>query len=109
MASIEQYRGPAVGRGATRQVGRTLSRIEANTSTQIARVESRADIQSAKIDAATAISQRALQSVAYLGAVEMQLAESCPSALARLGQVGSTASLAVQQILMDSVVDLRRL
>ena len=48
---------------------------------EVVRVQARADVQTAKVDAATAVTQRALQGAAYVTNVEMQLAEACPAAM----------------------------
>jgi len=109
MSNIEQYRSAAVSRSVTRQVGRTLSRIDGSTSIDIARVESRADIQAAQVDAMTAVTQRGLQGAAYITNVEMALAEACPAAMSRLKTIGDMGTMALGQIVMDTAYKLRKI
>lgn len=109
MYSVEQYRSMNVNRGITRQVGRSLARIEGNASLEIARVEARADLQAAQVDAMSAVTQHALQGVAFISQVEQQLAQAVPLAASRLQAIGDIGTLGISQIVMDTANKLRRI
>lgn len=109
MSNVEYYRGGAPNYVTTRHVGRTLARIAGGTSIDIARIEARAEIQAAQVDAMTAVTQRGLQGAAYITNVEMMLAEACPAAMGRLKVIGDAGNLALAGIVMDTACKLRRI
>lgn len=92
----------------SRPLGRALARIEDDTAIQIARVEARADIDASKVDAVTVVAQRAMQGVAFVSQIEQQLGQAVPIAVTRLQAVGDLATLAMGQVVTDSVTKLRR-
>lgn len=108
MANIEQYHTGG-SRAVSRQVARSLTRVEGNASLDIARVEARADIQAAQVDAMTAVTQRGLQGAAFISQVEQQLAQTVPLAASRLQAIGDIGALALSQIVMDTANKLRRI
>ena len=108
MNTIDRYTAAVAGRVQSRQLGRNLARIEDDTSVQIARVEARADIDASKIDAVTVVAQRAMQGVAFVSQIEQQLGQTVPIAVTRLQAVGDLATLAMGQVVTDSVTKLRR-
>ena len=108
-SSIEQYRGGALTRGVSRQVARTLAHIEGGASVDIARVEARADIETAKVNAGVGVTQHALAGAQYLTNLEMALAEQTPAAMARLKQIGDVGNLLLSQIVLDTGTKLRRI
>jgi hypothetical protein len=107
--NIEYYRDAAIGRNTSRQVGRSLARINGRASVEIAQVDARAEVQAAVVDAMTAVTQRGLQGAAYITNVEMSLAEATPAAMARLKMIGDVGSMALTQIVMDTACKLRRI
>lgn len=109
MSNIEQYRTTSVTRGISRQVGRSLARIEGNTSLDIARVEARADIQNAQVEAMAAVTQRGLQGVAFISQVEQQLSQTVPLAASRLQGIADIGALGISQVVMDTANKLRRI
>lgn len=108
MSNIEIYGGGA-SRGISRRAGRTLQQVGEHTSVQIARVEGRADIQAAQVDAVAAVTQRAMQGVAFISQMEGQLGQAVPLAVTRLQAIGDLAALAMGQVVTDTVTKLRRL
>jgi hypothetical protein len=99
MNSIDRYRAVGAGLVQSRQLGRALTRIEDNTAIQVAQVDARADIQAAQIDAVAAVGQRALQ---------QSLGQAVPLAATRLQAVGDVTTLALTQVVTDTVSKLRR-
>jgi hypothetical protein len=108
MNSIDRYRSTAVGLVQSRQLGRALARIEDNTAVQVAQVDAVADIQAAQVDAVAAVAQRAMQGVAFVSQIEQQLGQAVPIAVTRLQAVGDLATLAMGQVVTDSMTKLRR-
>lgn len=107
MSNIEVYESS--NRGVSRRTGRALQHMGDHTSVQIARVESRADIQTAQVDAVAAVTQRAMQGVAFISQMEGQLGQAVPLAVTRLQAVGDLAALAMGQVITDTVTKLRRI
>jgi hypothetical protein len=108
MNAIDRYTAAVTSRVQSRQLGRSLARIEDDTAVQIARVEARADIDASKIDAVTVVAQRAMQGVAFVSQIEQQLGATVPIAVTRLQAIGDLATLAMGQVVTDSVSKLRR-
>ena len=106
MDSIEVYRGRSQ---LSRRSARELSSIYESADLAIERVHAKADVQSAQIDAMTAVTQRGLQGAAYITSVEMALAEATPAAMVRLKMIGDTGTMALGQIVMDTASKLRRI
>jgi hypothetical protein len=109
MTNIEQHRVAAPSRGLSRQVGRTLARIDGNTNVDIARVEARAEVDTCKVDALTAVTQRGLQGAAYITSVEVALSEATPAAMGRLKLIADQSCIALSGIVMDTASKLRRI
>ncbi len=107
MSNIEIY--GSTNRGVSRQVGRSLARIDGQTSVQIARVQGQADVQAAQVDAVAAVAQRAMQGVAFVSQIEQQLGQAVPLAVTRLQAIGDLAALSMGQVVTDTVTKLRRL
>jgi hypothetical protein len=107
MSNVEIY--SATNRGVSRQVGRSLARIDGQTSIQLAQVHSQADLQAAQVDAVTAVAQRAMQGVAFVSQIEQQLGQAVPIAVSRLQAIGDLAALSMGQVVTDTVTKLRRL
>jgi len=108
MNTIDRYGAAVASRGLSHQLGRSLVRIEDNTAVHIAQVETRADIDASKIDAVTVVAQRAMQGVAFVSQIEQQLGQAVPIAVSRLQAVGDLATLAMGQVVTDSMTKLRR-
>jgi hypothetical protein len=109
MSNIEQYRGASVSRSFTRQVGRGLARIDGITSLDVARVQSREDIQNAQVEAMASVTQRGLQGVAFISQVEQQLGQTVPMAVGRLQAIADIGALGISQVIMDTANKLRRI
>lgn len=107
MSNIQIY-GSAHG-GLSRKVGRNLAQIDGQTNLQIARVQAQADVQAAQVDGVAAVAQRAMQGVAFVSQIEQQLGQAVPLAVSRLQAIGDLATLAMGQVVTDTVTKLRRL
>lgn len=108
MSNIVPLRGMPARRGITRQVGRALDHLSGQTEIDLARVDARAEVQAAQVDAMTAVTQRGLQGAAYITNVEMVLAEATPAAMTRLKVIGDIGSMSLANIVMDTASNLRR-
>ena len=107
MSSVEKF-GSGV-RGVTRRTGNALAQIEGCAHIGVARVEARAEIQAAQIDAVSAVTQRGLQGAAFISQVEQQLALAVPLAASRLQAIGDIGTLGLTQVVMDTANKLRRI
>jgi hypothetical protein len=105
---MELY-GSGGGRQLSRRAGRALSSIQGGAAISIARIEARADIQAAQVDAMSAVTQRALQGAAFLTQIEAQLGQAVPMAVCRLQAVSDIGTLGLSQIVMDTATNLRRI
>lgn len=108
MTDIDRYRYAGGGLVQSRQLGRALARVEDDTAVKVAQVDARADIQAAQVDAVAAVAQRAMQGVAFVSQMEQQLGQTVPLAVTRLHAVGDLATLAMGQVVTDTVTKLRR-
>jgi hypothetical protein len=108
MTSIDRYRAAGAGLVQSRQLGRALARIEDNTAIQVAQADARADIDASKIDAVTAVAQRAMQGVAFVSQLEQTLGQAVPLAVTRLQAIGDITTLALTQVVTDTATKLRR-
>jgi hypothetical protein len=109
MTNIQPYGGGALSGGISRQVGRSLVRIQAGTDVDIARVEARAEVDTSKVDALTAVTQRGLQGAAHITSVEVALSEATPAAMGRLKLIADQSCIALSGIVMDTASKLRRI
>ena len=109
MGSLEQYGTGALAGGLPRRAGRAVTQVRGVTSVALAQVEAKAEIQAAKVDAVSLVTQRALQGVAFVSQVEQQLAQAVPLAASRLQAIGDIGALGLSQIVMDTANDLRRI
>ncbi len=107
MSNIEIYRVASRG-GVARQVGRALSRIDAEASVRVAKVDAQAAVQAAKIDVVLLTTQRAMQGTALVSQLEQQLGQAVPLAVTRLQAISDLATLAMGQIIADTVTKLQR-
>lgn len=107
MYDIMPVQGGLVRRTESRQLSRSLSALEANTSFQVARIEQAADVQATRVDAVIYVGRRAMQDIARLTQLEQQLALMAPMASGRLQAIGDLTSLAVTEIVTDTLRKVR--
>lgn len=107
MSDIELY--SATSRGLSRRTGRALAHIQDGSSVGVARVEARAELQAAQVDAMTAVTQRGMQGAAFISQVEGQLGQTVPLAVSRLQAIADIGALGISQVVMDTANKLRRI
>lgn len=103
--ALEQYRSGSL---AARQANKFAASVDAQASVAIAKLAAIHQVQCAKVDAAGSVTQRALTGAAFVTHVEQTLAMSQPAASGRLAQIADLGALALSQIVMDTVSDLRQ-
>jgi hypothetical protein len=109
MNSLDRYSSSGlVSPLLSRQVDRSLARLQASTIVQVAQVDSRATVQAAQVDAVAAVAQRAMQNVAFVTQIEQQLGAAVPLAVSRLQAIGDLSTLAMSQVVTDTAARLRR-
>lgn len=72
-------------------------------------MEARAEVETSKVDALTAVTQRGLQGAAYITSVEVAFSEATPAAMGRLKLIADQACIALSGIVMDTASKLRRI
>lgn len=101
--------GSQISPRVAKALGRDLSRIQAGTSVDVARIDAAVQRRESVADGITAMTGRALQHVALVSAAEQQLALSTPAASGRLAAVADAHGLAMAELVMDTAWALRRL
>ncbi len=109
MSSRQEIQLARAGQPLPKKLNRELARLDGQTELAIAASRSRADIQAAQVDAVAAVAQRAMQGVAFLSQIEQQLGQTVPLAVTRLQAIGDLSTLAIGQIVTDTVTKLRHL
>ncbi len=80
------------------QLGRSLNRLEARTSLEVARVRAAEAVEAAKVEAIGLVSTVALMETAHLSAAEAVLVQRTPHAAGRLRHVADTGTIAMAQV-----------
>lgn len=94
MSNIQPY----AARSPLNRTGRALQRLTDDTTLAVAVVESRIDIEIAKVDGITAVAGRAMQNVALLSQVEVALSQAVPHASGRLSTIADLAALSLADV-----------
>lgn len=106
MSSIDIY---IPGSMATRQAGRSLTRINCQAAIEIAQVRAQAAVQAAKAEAIGGVGQRAMQEIAFVSQIEQQFGQAVPLAVTRLQAIGDLTALAIGMVVNDTAARLRGL
>ncbi|PZS28280.1 MAG: hypothetical protein DLM58_17270 [Pseudonocardiales bacterium] len=85
-----------------RRTSRQLDQIDARTTVGIAQIESVAELQAVKVDAVAHVGRRAMQDVALLSQVEMQLATATPHASGRLATIADLTAVAMSDVVLET-------
>lgn len=109
MSGILPYGLEPLATRGSRQVDRTVARIEATGSLRLARVDSEAEVMASKTDAVNYVGGRAMQNVALLSQMEQTLAQAIPMASGRLATIGDITAIAMSGIVSDTACRLRRI
>jgi hypothetical protein len=81
-----------------RQLGRSLDRLGASTSLEVAQVRAAQAVEAAKVEAIGSVSTVALFEASNLAAAEAVLAQRTPHAAGRLQYVAETGTIAMAQV-----------
>jgi hypothetical protein len=95
------------GGGLSRRETKNLSRLESATRYGVARVEATTDIQAAKTDGIAYVGRRAMQNVALLSQLEVQLGQTVPAAVSRLQAIADITAMGLSEVVIESVQQLR--
>jgi hypothetical protein len=91
-------RGSQLPTRGGRQLGRSLARLQANTSFEVAQVRAAEAIEVARIEAIGSVSTIALMETSNLAVAEAVLAQRAPHAAGRLQYVAETGTFAMTQV-----------
>jgi hypothetical protein len=92
-----------------RPADRAVARVNGSARIGVAQAGGCQTVQEAQVDALSAVTQRALQGVAFISQVEQQLAQAVPLAATRLQGLADIGALGLGQVVMDTAQKLRRL
>ena len=98
MSSIQPYRPSA----AMNRTSRALQRLGHDTTLAVAAIESRADIEVARVSAIAAVAGRALMDVSLLSQMEQSLAQVVPHASGRLATIADLAALSMADVVASA-------
>lgn len=110
MGSLMPYdQGPVLGRSnrQSRQLARATGQLQLGANVEMARIEAAAEVQAVRADAVTYVARRAMQDVAMLSQLEQQLATLVPMASGRLAAIGDIASIAIAEVVSDTLRRVR--
>ena len=91
-----------------RQTNRQLTRLGHSTDLAIASVESKAQIEAAKVHAVSYVGSQAMHAVAMVSQLEYQLGQTCPMAVTRLQGIADITALSVAEVVAGSVRRIAR-
>lgn len=103
MSSIVPASGLAVASRESRYTGRALARIDAKTEVGLAEIESKAELQVARVMAVSYVGKRAIHEVAMISQLEQQLSTLVPMATSRLQAIGDMVALEAADVVADTV------
>ncbi len=109
MTNIDRYQPGALSRsaGQSRWVSKALNRLDGNTELGLARVEATAELEAVKCDAVSFVVSRAMHNVTLISTLEVQLAQACPHASARLALIADMGSLALADLVQQTAHRVR--
>lgn len=99
--------GSGLDRRESRAVCRELARLDALGRLEVARIGQAADLQAERLAAVGYVGKRALQEVAMLSQLEVQLLALVPGAMPRLQGIGDLTALAMADIVSETVRRVR--
>ncbi len=85
-----------------RTLGRQFSRLEQHRAVGMARIETQAQMESAKVHAIGYVGQQAMQAVTMVSQMEGQLGAACPLAVTRLQGIADMTALSIAQVVADT-------
>ena len=92
-----------VARRESRYAGRALARLDTQTELGLAHIDQAAELQAGRVMAVTYVAKKAMQEVALLSQLEVQLSTLCPMAPSRLQALGDMAALEAADVISQTV------
>jgi hypothetical protein len=108
MGNIVPARSRNLDRRGGRIVNRTLDHIETQTDVGLARINQAAELQVGRVRAVVYVGKRAMQDVALLSQMEVQLSTLVPMATSRLQAIGDMVTLEATDVVADTVREVTR-
>jgi hypothetical protein len=102
MDELIRRNGGLMGRDV-RTVGRELSKLDGRGRLELARIDQEADLQAERLSALAYVGKRAMQDIALLSQLEIQLSALVPAATPRLQGIGDMTALAMADVVSDTV------
>jgi hypothetical protein len=90
-------------RRESRYAGRALARVDTQTGLAVARIQQAAELQASRVEAVTYVAKRAMQEMAMLSQLEVQLSTVVPLATSRLQALGDIAALEAADVISQTV------
>jgi hypothetical protein len=98
---------PALTSGQERREGRLLARavdeVDRQTDLGLAKIEHAADLQVGRVQAIGYVGKRAMQEIALVSQLEVQLTNLVPSAAPRLMAIGDMVALGAADVVSETV------
>lgn len=98
----------SVGRREPRYAGRAQARLDAQTEIGLAEIESKTEMQAARVMAVSYVGKRAMHEVTMISQLEQQLIALIPMATARLVAIGDMVALSAADVVADTVRRVHR-
>jgi hypothetical protein len=102
MDELIRRNGGLMGRDV-RTVGRELSKLDGRGRLELAWIDQEADLQAERLSALAYVGKRAMQDIALLSQLEIQLSALVPAATPRLQGIGDMTALAMADVVSDTV------
>lgn len=102
MNELVRAGGGLMGRDS-RTLGRELSRLDGRGRIELARIDQEADLQAERLSALAYVGKRAMHEVTLLSQLEIQLSALVPAAMPRLQGIGDLTSLAMADVVSETV------
>lgn len=108
MSNIVPARGRSLDRRGGRMLSRSLEHIDAQTEIGLARIEQAAELQVGRVRAVVYVGKKAMQDIALLSQMEVQLSTLVPLATSRLQAIGDTVTLEAANIVAETIREVTR-
>lgn len=108
MSNIQPYQA-ATAIQPSRRVSRALDGLSDQALVQVAQVQQRAVVQTAKADAVAYVGQAAMHHVTMISQLEGQLAQLVPLATSRLEAIANATALGLAEVVVDTATRTRNL
>jgi hypothetical protein len=103
MSSLVPASGGYIEGRESRYARRALVRLDNQTEIGLAQIDQAAELQAGRVMAVTYVAKRAMQEVALLSQLEVQLSTVVPMATSRLQALGDMAALEAADVISQTV------